>query len=134
MECTRGNCTRGNCTRGNEALSARQDGEEGAAERGAVDVHLASCAACRWFADEAARGTRLVPPWPPRSPTLSRWSWRLPPVTHFRLVEVREDRQGGRGSAPDGTGATAADGCHRLGRRRHTRSGRGADRLLRSEP
>ncbi len=29
-------------------------------ERAAIDAHLASCAACRWFADEAARVTRLA--------------------------------------------------------------------------
>jgi predicted anti-sigma-YlaC factor YlaD len=48
------------CTQCNEALSARLDGEESAADRDMIDVHLASCAACRWFADEAARVTRLV--------------------------------------------------------------------------
>lgn len=48
------------CTQCNEALSARLDGEESVAERGVIDVHLASCAACRWFADEAARVTRLA--------------------------------------------------------------------------
>lgn len=36
------------------------DSEESEAERGAIDVHLATCAACRRFADEAARITRLA--------------------------------------------------------------------------
>jgi predicted anti-sigma-YlaC factor YlaD len=48
------------CTQCREALSARLDGEESATERGAVDAHLASCAGCRRFADEAARVTRLA--------------------------------------------------------------------------
>jgi len=48
------------CTECREALSARLDGEEDAAERVAIDVHLAPCATCRWFADEAARVTRLA--------------------------------------------------------------------------
>jgi Putative zinc-finger len=48
------------CTQCREALSAWLDGEESAAERGAIDVHLASCAECRWFADEAAHVTRLA--------------------------------------------------------------------------
>lgn len=43
-----------------EALSAQLDGEESAAERGAIDAHLASCTGCRRFADEAARVTRLA--------------------------------------------------------------------------
>ncbi|MGH3767545.1 MAG: zf-HC2 domain-containing protein [Pseudonocardiaceae bacterium] len=42
------------CTQWREALSARLDGEDGAAERGAVDVHLASCAACCRLAEDAA--------------------------------------------------------------------------------
>ena len=48
------------CTQCREALSARLDGEESATERGAIDAHLASCAGCRRFADEAARVTRLA--------------------------------------------------------------------------
>lgn len=48
------------CTQCKEALSARLDGEESAAERHSIDAHLASCAACRRFADEAARVTRLA--------------------------------------------------------------------------
>ncbi|MGH3788041.1 MAG: zf-HC2 domain-containing protein [Pseudonocardiaceae bacterium] len=48
------------CTACREALSARLDGEEGEAERPAIDAHLAICAACRRFADDAARVTRLV--------------------------------------------------------------------------
>jgi predicted anti-sigma-YlaC factor YlaD len=48
------------CTQCKEALSARLDGEESAAERDAIDVHLASCAGCRRFVDEAARVTRLA--------------------------------------------------------------------------
>ncbi|MGH3429575.1 MAG: zf-HC2 domain-containing protein [Mycobacteriales bacterium] len=49
-----------NCVKYREALSAQLDGEETAAERGAIDAHLASCAACRRFADDAARVTRLA--------------------------------------------------------------------------
>ncbi|MGH3935625.1 MAG: zf-HC2 domain-containing protein [Pseudonocardiaceae bacterium] len=48
------------CTQCKKAVSARLDGEESDAERDAIDVHLATCAACRWFADEAARVTRLA--------------------------------------------------------------------------
>lgn len=48
------------CTQCTEALSARLDGEESAAERGAIDAHLAACPACRRFTDEAARVTRLA--------------------------------------------------------------------------
>ncbi|MDQ3762705.1 MAG: zf-HC2 domain-containing protein [Actinomycetota bacterium] len=48
------------CTQCREALSARLDGEEGAAERDLIDLHLTTCATCRWFADEAARVTRLA--------------------------------------------------------------------------
>ncbi|MDQ2884368.1 MAG: hypothetical protein M3Y48_25345 [Actinomycetota bacterium] len=36
------------------------DGEASAAEAHTVDVHLAICAACRWFGDEAARVTKLA--------------------------------------------------------------------------
>jgi predicted anti-sigma-YlaC factor YlaD len=49
-----------NCTQCKEALSARLDGEESAAERGAIEVHLAGCPGCRQFAEEAARVTRLA--------------------------------------------------------------------------
>ncbi len=48
------------CTQCKEALSARLDGEESAADRGAIDAHLTTCAACRRFADEAAHVTRLA--------------------------------------------------------------------------
>ncbi|MGH3883605.1 MAG: zf-HC2 domain-containing protein [Pseudonocardiaceae bacterium] len=48
------------CTQCREALSARLDGEESGAQRSTVDEHLATCAACRRFADEAARVTRLA--------------------------------------------------------------------------
>jgi predicted anti-sigma-YlaC factor YlaD len=48
------------CAECREALSARLDGEESAAERAAIEVHLVTCAACRWFVDEAARVTRLA--------------------------------------------------------------------------
>jgi len=53
-------CTGVDCAQCREALSARLDGEESAAERGAIDAHLVSCAACRRFADAAARVTRLA--------------------------------------------------------------------------
>lgn len=55
----RDNCSV-DCTQCKEALSAQLDGEESPAERGAIDAHLAICAACRWFVDEAARVTRLA--------------------------------------------------------------------------
>ncbi len=55
----RDNCSV-DCTQCKEALSAQLDGEESPAERGAIDAHLAICGACRWFADEAARVTRLA--------------------------------------------------------------------------
>ncbi|HSL08048.1 MAG TPA: zf-HC2 domain-containing protein, partial [Pseudonocardiaceae bacterium] len=48
------------CTQCKEALSARLDGEESAAQGCTIDAHLATCAACRRFADEAARVTRLA--------------------------------------------------------------------------
>ncbi|MGH3812114.1 MAG: zf-HC2 domain-containing protein [Pseudonocardiaceae bacterium] len=48
------------CTQCREALSARLDGEESAAQRCTIDAHLVTCAACRRFADEAARVTRLA--------------------------------------------------------------------------
>ena len=43
-----------------EALSARLDGEDQPDERARVDAHLAACAACRRWLDDAARVTRLV--------------------------------------------------------------------------
>jgi predicted anti-sigma-YlaC factor YlaD len=43
-----------------EALSARLDGEETSAERAALDAHLATCAGCRGWWDDAAVVTRLV--------------------------------------------------------------------------
>ncbi|MGH3821762.1 MAG: zf-HC2 domain-containing protein [Pseudonocardiaceae bacterium] len=49
-----------NCTQCREALSARLDGEESEAERDAIDAHLATCAACHRFAEDAARITRLT--------------------------------------------------------------------------
>jgi predicted anti-sigma-YlaC factor YlaD len=48
------------CTQCKEALSARLDGEESAAQGRTIDAHLTTCAACRRFADEAARVTRLA--------------------------------------------------------------------------
>ncbi len=48
------------CTQCKDALSARLDGEGSEAERDVIDVHLASCAACHRFADDAARVTRLA--------------------------------------------------------------------------
>jgi predicted anti-sigma-YlaC factor YlaD len=41
-------------------LSARLDGEDDPAERGAVDRHIASCSGCRRFQDDAAWVTRLT--------------------------------------------------------------------------
>ena len=43
-----------------EALSARLDGEETPAERAALDAHLATCAGCRGWWDDAAAVNRLV--------------------------------------------------------------------------
>lgn len=48
------------CAQCREALSARLDGEENPTESGAVDAHLATCAACCQFADDAAHITRLA--------------------------------------------------------------------------
>jgi predicted anti-sigma-YlaC factor YlaD len=48
------------CTQCREVLSARLDGEDSAAERSTIDAHLTACAACRRFADQAARVTRLA--------------------------------------------------------------------------
>lgn len=48
------------CTQCKEALSARLDGEDSEAQRGAVDEHVATCPGCRRFADDAARVTRLA--------------------------------------------------------------------------
>lgn len=48
------------CEKCREALSARLDDEDDAAERDAVDRHLAACAGCRRFLDEAAWVTRLT--------------------------------------------------------------------------
>lgn len=48
------------CMQCREAVSAALDGEDEGAESGAIDAHLATCAACRQFADEAARVTRLA--------------------------------------------------------------------------
>ncbi|HET9256460.1 MAG TPA: zf-HC2 domain-containing protein [Pseudonocardiaceae bacterium] len=48
------------CAQCREALSARLDGEESAAERDAIEEHLTGCAVCRRFADDAARVTRLA--------------------------------------------------------------------------
>lgn len=48
------------CARCMECFSAQLDSEETAAEREAIDAHLTGCAACRRFADHAARVTRLA--------------------------------------------------------------------------
>lgn len=48
------------CTQCKEALSARLDGEDSEVGRDALEVHLARCAACHRFADDAARVTRLA--------------------------------------------------------------------------
>ena len=48
------------CTQCREALSVRLDGEGSAAEGATLDAHLATCAPCRRFGDEAARVTRLA--------------------------------------------------------------------------
>jgi phosphoribosylaminoimidazole (AIR) synthetase len=48
------------CTQCREALSARLDGEESAAESNAIDAHLATCPECSQFSDDAARVTQLA--------------------------------------------------------------------------
>ncbi len=48
------------CTQCREALSARLDGEDDAAQPGAVEAHLTTCFGCCRFADEAARITKLA--------------------------------------------------------------------------
>jgi predicted anti-sigma-YlaC factor YlaD len=48
------------CRQCREALSARLDGEDGAGERSAVDAHLADCADCRRWWEDAAAVTRLA--------------------------------------------------------------------------
>ncbi|HEY6425476.1 MAG TPA: zf-HC2 domain-containing protein [Pseudonocardiaceae bacterium] len=48
------------CMQWREALSARLDGEDSGVEPGAIDAHLAICAACSGFVDDAARVTRLA--------------------------------------------------------------------------
>jgi predicted anti-sigma-YlaC factor YlaD len=48
------------CTRCMECFSAWPDSEESETERGAIDAHLRVCAACRRFAGNAARVTRLA--------------------------------------------------------------------------
>lgn len=48
------------CERYREALSARLDGEETPVERAATDRHLAACAECRTWLDQAAALSRLA--------------------------------------------------------------------------
>jgi predicted anti-sigma-YlaC factor YlaD len=48
------------CADCREELSARLDGEDDPTVRSSVDVHLAGCAACRRWFDDAARVTRLT--------------------------------------------------------------------------
>lgn len=48
------------CTQCREAVSARLDGEESAAESSAVDAHLATCLGCGHFSDDAAQITTLA--------------------------------------------------------------------------
>jgi predicted anti-sigma-YlaC factor YlaD len=48
------------CERYREALSARLDGEDLPLEATELDAHLAGCAACRQWADDAAAVTRLA--------------------------------------------------------------------------
>jgi len=48
------------CERYREALSARLDGEDLPLESTELDAHLAGCAACRQWADDAAAVTRLA--------------------------------------------------------------------------
>jgi predicted anti-sigma-YlaC factor YlaD len=48
------------CALCREELSARLDGEEELAPAADIDAHLASCAACRQWYDDAARITRLT--------------------------------------------------------------------------
>jgi predicted anti-sigma-YlaC factor YlaD len=48
------------CERYREALSARLDGEEAPGERAATDAHLAGCADCRRWLEDATKVTRLA--------------------------------------------------------------------------
>lgn len=48
------------CTQCKEFFSARLDSEDSEVEREAIDTHFMICAACRWFAEGAARVTRLA--------------------------------------------------------------------------
>jgi predicted anti-sigma-YlaC factor YlaD len=48
------------CERFREALSARLDGEDEPGGAAALDAHLAQCAGCRQWADDAALVTRLA--------------------------------------------------------------------------
>jgi predicted anti-sigma-YlaC factor YlaD len=48
------------CERYREALSARLDGEDLPIEAAELDAHLAGCAGCRQWADDAAAVTRLA--------------------------------------------------------------------------
>lgn len=48
------------CERCREAISAGLDGEAGAPETARAEEHLGGCAACRTWADLAARVTRRV--------------------------------------------------------------------------
>ncbi len=50
------------CTRIRHAVSARLDGEDPGIEPASIDAHLDSCAACRAFADGAARMHRTAAP------------------------------------------------------------------------
>jgi hypothetical protein len=45
------------CIQCREAISAALDGEEGEAESGAIDAHLAICGTCRPFADQTPQVT-----------------------------------------------------------------------------
>ena len=48
------------CAQCREDLSARSDDEQSVAQQDTIDAHLATCGACRRFADQAARVTRLA--------------------------------------------------------------------------
>jgi predicted anti-sigma-YlaC factor YlaD len=48
------------CEQCRDALSAQLDGEDDPRQRAAVDAHLAGCADCRQWSDDAAAVTRLV--------------------------------------------------------------------------
>lgn len=77
------------CSRAREALSATLDGEDPGVEAAVVDAHLASCAACTAWREEARRLDRLaqIAPVPAHDPGLPH---RV--LVHTRLPRRRRWR------------------------------------------